>query len=158
MTTSLHFWLRLLALFLGAWGCIWIVSVAKKHKREKGEASVFITALSWVRWYPITKNILKVSLGVLLGMAAIDLWQYHHTFVLWDLKVIEQKSTDTFVFQKWSQPVGQMFPFTFCSQYIPGLRVGDHVDVIVATQQYFPIRCQNVAPKPHGIAYHTAGE
>jgi hypothetical protein len=118
----------------------------------------------------VLTNTAKIALGVVLGMAAIDLWQYHHTFVVWDLKVVGEPgdvvvdngkpklvAANTFYFQRKSGPVGQIFPRTFCEKYVPRLHDGYHVEFIAATVEHYPVECWNVAPKPLGIVY-TEGE
>lgn len=173
MITSLHFWLRLSMLCLGLWGCGWLVSVVWRRKRENGLASPIVTMNLLLKQKARTTltNVAKITLGIVLGMAAIDLWQYHHTFVVWDLKVVAEPgdtvvdakgqpkivAANTFYFQRASGPVGQVFPRTFCDKYVPGLHDGYHVEFIAATAEHYPIECWNVAPKPLGIVY-TEGE
>jgi|SRR5579859_1618424 len=168
MLISLHFWLRLSMLCLGLWGCGWLVSVVWRRQRENG--SIIPTVTSSVRFKQAARttltNMAKVALGLVLGMATIDLWQYHHTFVVWDLNVVAEPgdtvvengrpkivAANTFYFQRASGPVGQTFPKTFCDKYVPDLHDGYHVEFIAATVEHYPVDCWNVAPKPLGIVY-----
>ena len=172
MITSLQFWLRLSMLCLGLWGCGWLVSVVWRRQRENGSTSPVVTPSLRLKQISRTwmTNTAKVALGVVVGMAAIDLWQYHHTFVVWDLKVVAEPgdvvvdsgrpklvAANTFYFQRASGPVGQVFPRTFCEKYVPGLHDGYHVEFIAATVEHYPVECWNVAPRPLGIVY-TEGE
>lgn len=168
MITSLHFWLRLSMLCLGLWGCGWLVSVVWRRQRESGSIIPIVTHSVRLKQMARTTltNMAKVALGLVLGMAAIDLWQYHHTFVVWDLNVIAEPgdtvvenghpkivAANTFYFQRASGPTGQVFPKTFCDKYVPDLHVGYHVEFIAATVEHYPVDCWNVAPKPLGIVY-----
>lgn len=168
MITSLQFWLRLSMLCLGLWGCGWLVSVVWRRQRETGTISPVATTHQRLKQVARTwlTNTAKVALGIVLGMATIDLWQYHHTYVVWDLNVIAEPgdtvvenghqkivAANTFYFQRASSPAGQVFPKTFCDKYVPDLHVGYHVEFIAATAEHYPVDCWNVAPKPLGIVY-----
>lgn len=159
-------------LCLGLWGCGWLVSVVWRRQRENGSITPIVTHRVRLKQMARTTltNTAKVALGVVLGMAAIDLWQYHHTFVVWDLKVVAEPGDQivynkkpltvppaTFYFQRASGPIGQVFPRTFCDKYVPDLHNGYHVEFIAATAEHYPVDCWNVAPKPLGIVY-TQGE
>jgi len=168
MRTSLSYWSLLSALCLGLWGCGWSISVAWRRRRESGNISPIVTMGVQLKQKARTTltNTAKIALGVVLGMATIDLWQYHHTFVVWDLNVVAEPgdtvvengrpkivAANTFYFQRTSGPVGQTFPKTFCEKYVPDLHVGYHVEFIAATVEHYPVDCWNVAPKPLGIVY-----
>lgn len=105
------------------------------------------------------KGLALMLVGFLINQA----WEYNHTFVLWDLRVVAEPGdrvadkvvpADTFYFQRASGPVGQMFPRTFCQKYVPGLHDGYKVEVVVATAEHYPVDCWNVAPGPLGIVYN----
>lgn len=103
---------------------------------------------------------------VALGWLGRDSWEYHHTFVLTDLTTIaepgdritvegrqETVAENTWWFQRNASPVGQAFPFTFCNDYIPALKRGQHVEVIVYAARKMPVECSTVASNPLGIIY-----
>lgn len=171
MSHSLHFWLRLSLLFLGLWGCIWLASIVWRKRREEGLTKPIIRWLNWTKIFQHSQNLCRIGMGVLIGMAVLDLYQYHHTFVLWDLTVMAEPGDiihsdskvivvprNTFYFQRASGPVGQMFPRTFCDKFVPGLHDGYHVEIIAATAEHYPIDCWNVAPDPLGIVYTQGGQ
>src|SRR6478752_7241057 len=93
MITSLHFWLRLSMLCLGLWGCGWLVSVVWRRQRENGSIIPIVTAS--VRFKQAARttltNAAKIALGLVLGMATIDLWQYHHTYVVTNAVIDQQQ-------------------------------------------------------------------
>ena len=95
----------------------------------------------------------KVFAILAVGWLAHDAWEYHNTFVLWDLKVVAQENQYTYDLQRASEPIGQVFPFEFCGDYVPDMKVGDHIEVIAGTNRTFPVRCHSVAAGPLGIVY-----
>jgi hypothetical protein len=149
---------------------MWLVSIVWKRKRENGLTLPIVTVSDKVKQKTRTTlaNAAKIGMGIVLGMGAIDLWQYHHTFILWDLTVVAEPGdrinvdgrqtvvpSATFYFQRASGPSGQIFPRTFCPKYVPGLHDGYHVEVIAAAAEHYPIECWNVAPTPLGIVYNV---
>lgn len=103
---------------------------------------------------------------VTIGWLGRDSWEFHHTFVLTDLSTIAQPgdtivvrgkvevvAEDTWWFQRNSEPIGQAFPGTFCKDFVPGLKRGDHVDVIVYSVPGILRNCWTVRSTPLGIIY-----
>jgi hypothetical protein len=103
---------------------------------------------------------------LVIGWMARDSWEFHHTFVLTDVSTIAEPgdsitvnghteivAENTWWFQRNAPPVGQAFPFTFCKDYVPALKTGNHVEVIVYTTRTVPVSCFSVRSTPLGIVY-----
>ncbi len=90
-----------------------------------------------------------------------DSQEYHNTFVLWNVDIIEKESANNFWMQRRDPPVGQVFPFYFCNgSYVPNLQVNDHVEVVVYTvggvshkKDGDPVSCFSITNGPLGIAF-----
>jgi len=122
MMTSLSSWLLLSALFLGLWGCVWSISVEKKRRRERGDSTPIITASERLRQKATTTlaNTAKIGLGVVLGMAAIDLWQYHNTGSAVNA-VIESQNGNYVTYYLEHDPLPhKLYSWNFCpGRYLP---------------------------------------
>jgi hypothetical protein len=101
-----------------------------------------------------------------IGWLGHDSWEFHHTFVLTDLATIAQPgdtinfrgrveivADNTWWFQRNTEPVGQAFPATFCKDFVPGLRRGHRVEVVVYSIPGVMSDCWTIASNPLGIIY-----
>lgn len=130
MMGSLHYWLRLLIWCLGLWGCGWLANGVWKSKKEKGLIPHTHTIISTINQMLRTTflNTAKIVLGVVLGMAAIDLWQYHHTYVVVNAVVDTQIGRDV-AYHFESDPYHQSYAWHFCEdRFLPEFKPGQIVD------------------------------
>lgn len=149
MTTSLHFWLRLSIWLLGLWGCIWLAGIVWRRRREKGLTSPIATSPEEVkrRAYTTVVNLAKIGLGVVLGMAAIDLWQYHHTYVVVNA-IVDSQEGRIVAYHFADDPSHQAYAWHFCEdRFLPEFRPRQ----IVAKMQYVRTHdssgeCEDLSP------------
>lgn len=146
MTTSLQFWLLLSVLCLGLWGCGWTISVVWRRRRENGSISPVITSslrLKQVMRTTLT-NMAKVALGVVLGMAAIDLWEYHHTYVVTNAVIEAQQGPFVaYHFEHDPRIPKVTYGWKFCDDYVPDFEPRQIIETMVYVRKR---GCESIAP------------
>lgn len=109
--------------------------------------------------------------AISVGWLIHDAWEYHHTYIFWDMTVKAEPGDtvfiqgrpvvvplNTFYLQKSSGPQnGEMIPHTYCNKFVPGLHDGYQVEVEVSTIEQYPSSCWNVSKRPLGIVYNQGG-
>lgn len=146
MITSLHFWLRLSMLCLGLWGCGWLVSVVWRRQRESGAITPIVT--SSVRLKQVARtwltNTAKVALGVVVGMATIDLWQYHHMYVVTNAVIDRQQGVYvSYHFEHDQRNPRPTYGWKFCDDYVPDFEPHQIVETMIYVRKP---GCESIAP------------
>lgn len=146
MITSLQFWYRLSVLLLGLWGFGWAISVAWRRRRENGVIDPIVT--THLRLKQITRtsltNMAKVGLGIVLGMATIDLWEYHHTYVVTNAVIDAQQGTFVAYHFEHDQRIPRVtYAWKFCDDYVPDFEPRQIVETMVYVRKP---GCESIAP------------
>ena len=146
MIISLHFWLRLSAFCLGLWGCGWLVSVVWRRQRENGSIIPIVTQSVRLKQMARTTltNTAKVALGLVLGMATIDLWQYHHTYVVTNAVIDQQQGVYvSYHFEHDTRNPRPTYGWKFCDDYVPDFEPKQIVETMVYVRKQ---GCESIAP------------
>lgn len=134
-------------LCLGLWGCGWLVSVVWRRQRENGSINPIVT--SSVRFKQAARttltNTAKIALGAVLGMAIIDIWEYHHTYVATNAVIEQQQGVYvSYHFEHDQRNPRPTYGWKFCDDYVPDFEPHQIVEVMVYVRK--PSGCESIAP------------
>jgi len=149
--TSLNFWLLWSALCLGLWGCGWTVSVVWRRRRENGTISPIVTPSIQIKQKARTAltNMAKIALGVVLGMAAISLWEYRNTYVVANAVIDRQQGNYvTYHFEHDYRRPRQIYAWKFCDDYVPDFEPHQIVETMIYVRKH---GCESVGPYKAGL-------
>jgi hypothetical protein len=88
-------------------------------------------------------NLCRVCLGALIGVAIVNLYQYHNLEVVSNV-VIDHQVANYVEYHFRNDPAHQEYGWHFCDTYVPRFQPRQIVDHIVYVREI--TGCENVAP------------